>query len=132
MQDAAKAFSGTYASVAQIPNVGWILAPAAAAAAFAAVAAYEGLASLDVGAWNIPQDMTARIHKGETVMPAPFASSFREAMAGGGFPGGGGDTHHHWNITAMDDSSVRQWLSRPASKAAVVGMLRGHYARGGR
>src|SRR5581483_5818863 len=57
--------SGTYAAVAQIPYVGWILAPIAAGAAFAAVAAYEGLASLDVGAWNVPHDMVAQIHKGE-------------------------------------------------------------------
>jgi hypothetical protein len=88
MQDAAKAFSGTYAAVAQIPYVGWILAPIAAGAAFAAVAAYEGLASLDVGAWNVPHDMVAQIHKGESVVPTTFAEGMRQ---NGGFTGAARD-----------------------------------------
>lgn len=74
MSDAAQAFSGVYASVSSIPVVGWILAPVAAAAAFAAVAAYE---SLDVGAWKVPGDMTAKIHQGEMVVPAKHAETMR-------------------------------------------------------
>lgn len=41
MGDAYKAAAGTYSSVAQIPYVGWIMAPAAAAGAFSAVMAYD-------------------------------------------------------------------------------------------
>lgn len=105
IQDAAKAFSGTYASVAQIPYVGWILAPVAASAAFAAVSAYEGLASLDVGAYNVPRDMVAQIHQGETVVPKNFAEGMREA---GGFGGGGSTIHVH----AMDAQSVQDFAYR--------------------
>lgn len=47
--DAAKAFSGTYASVAGIPYVGWIKPPAAAAADMAGIGALRGLPGLDVG-----------------------------------------------------------------------------------
>lgn len=105
IQDAAKAFSGTYASVAQIPYVGWILAPVAATAAFAAVSAYEGLASLDVGAWNVPRDMVAQIHQGETVVPKNFAEGMRD---GGGF-GGGSSTIV---VNAMDAQSVQDFAQR--------------------
>ncbi len=42
--------------------------------------------SFDAGAWNIPQDMQADIHRGEMILPAPFADSVRsgEATVGGG------------------------------------------------
>lgn len=36
------------------------------------------------GAWDIPSDMPAVVHQGETILPRPFAEDFREAMAGGG------------------------------------------------
>lgn len=84
-KDAAKAAAGAYSAVAGIPIVGPILAPIAAGTAFAAVMAYESLASLDVGAWNVPRDMPAMIHKGETVVPKTFAQGLREG--GGGFAG---------------------------------------------
>ena len=88
MADAAKAFSGVYASVASIPYVGWILAPVAAAAAFAAVSAYEGMASFDAGAWEVPHDMAASIHQGEMVVPASHAEAMRNAVsASAGFGG---------------------------------------------
>ncbi|MDE2137023.1 MAG: hypothetical protein KGJ68_06265, partial [Gammaproteobacteria bacterium] len=90
LADAAKAFSGTYASVSSIPVVGWVLAPFAASAAYAAVAAYEGLASLDTGTMNVPSDMTARIHKGEAVLPVPFAQGLRQSLAGGSAGGAAG------------------------------------------
>jgi hypothetical protein len=116
MADAAKAFSGTYASVAQIPYVGWILAPAAATAAYAAVAAYEGLASLDVGTAYVPRDMPAMLHQGEAVMPKPWAESMRRGELGG-LGGSGAETHHHthhhWNVSAIDGPSVKRLLSDP-------------------
>jgi hypothetical protein len=116
MQDAAKAYSGTYAAIAQIPYVGPFLAPAAATVAYGSVMAMEGLASLDVGAWNVPQDMVAQIHKGETVVPTSFAQGLRQngglgggAGSGSGGSGGGrgGDIHLH--VTAMDAPSFVKW-----------------------
>src|SRR3984885_10636600 len=96
MADAAKAFSGTYASVSSIPIIGWILAPVAAAAAFAVVAGYEGLATLEQGAWELPRDVTANLHAGERVMPRPFAEEYRSRVSG---EGGGGDTYGDFNQT---------------------------------
>ncbi len=42
--------------------------------------------SFDVGAWEIPEDMNANIHRGEMILPAPFAESVRsgEAVIGAG------------------------------------------------
>jgi len=138
LADAAKAFSGTYASVAQIPYVGWILAPAAAAAAFAAVAAYQSLASLDVGAWSVPQDMVAQIHQGEMVVPATFAEGIRQSgsLSGAGLAsgiGGGGDTHN-WNISlqAHDLTGLKSWLQSPDGRGSIVRAIGSHFGRGGR
>jgi hypothetical protein len=120
MQDAAKAFSGTYASVAQIPYVGWILAPVAASAAYAGVAAYEGLASLDTGTNYVPQDQIAQIHQGEAVIPKQFnpaANPF--AMAGGGYS----EEHNYHgavNVNAFDAQSMARMLSRSGGRNAVL------------
>jgi hypothetical protein len=130
MSSAAQAFSGTYASVSSIPVVGWILAPAAAAAAFAAVAGYEGLASLDVGAWNVPQDMPAQIHRGEMVVPRTFAEGIRQgATTGGGDDDdeGGGDTHYH--IHANDAKSFSDMISQPGHRSALAKAMRTHFGR---
>jgi hypothetical protein len=90
MNSAYQAAAHTYASVSAIPYVGWLLAPGAAAAAFAAVAAFDSLTALDVGAWNLPSDMPAQLHAGEMVVPANFADGLRGAMGGGGGTGGAG------------------------------------------
>ena len=106
MNAAYKAAANTYASVSAIPYVGWIMAPVAAAGAFAAVAAYNVMTSLDVGAWNLPHDMPANLHAGEMVIPQNFAEGLRSGGGIGGGPmtqninysptihgGGGGDMH---------------------------------------
>jgi hypothetical protein len=40
------------------------------------------LPSYAVGAWDIPRDHVAQIHKGETILPKPFAQEFREKTEG--------------------------------------------------
>lgn len=91
--DAAKAAAATYANVAQIPYVGWILAPVAAGVAFAAVAAYEGMVpSFAVGAYDLSHDTLAQVHKGEMIIPADVAAGMRAG-------GMGGDTHLHYSPT---------------------------------
>lgn len=133
MGDAAKAFAGTYASVAQIPYVGWVMAPGAAAAAFAEVASMAGMASLDVGAWNVPHDMVAQIHAGESVVPTTFAEGMRQ---NGGFSGAeqgaGGDIHIHNHITAWDHSSVEGMVKSPAFRQTMIDAAKMHFSRGGR
>ena len=101
-QVAAKdAAANAYASAAEIPFVGWIIAPAAAAAAYTATIAFAE------GGWDrVPSDQVAMIHKNEMVLPAHIANPLRESLAGGG--GLGGQQHIH--IHAMDSQSFTQAL----------------------
>lgn len=136
MADAAKAYSGVYASVAQIPYVGWILAPAAASAAFAAVAAYQSLASLDVGTMYVPRNMPAMLHEGEAVLPRPFAEDYRASLRGsgsGGLGGGGGGTNitHNGDIHVAD-TDVLQALEGPAGRDRLIGLIGEAFNRGAR
>lgn len=126
MGDAAKAFSSTYASVSSLGPVGVIAAPFAAAAAFSAVAAYESMASLDVGAWNVPSDMTAKIHKGESVVPTTFAEGMRQ---NGGFGGSGGDIHVHQHISATDPRSFRAMMMQSEYQDALVATMQSAHSR---
>lgn len=105
---AASAAAAVYDDVAQIPYVGWVLAPPAAAVAFAAVEAFGSFVpSLDVGAWQVPRDMTARIHKDEAVVPANFASGMRSAISGSGKSGSSyGDTHFHAPLVHVNSSNA--------------------------
>jgi TP901 family phage tail tape measure protein len=84
MDAAAKAAAGTYASVAQIPYVGWILAPPAAALAFVAVAGYKTMLSSKGGDYNVSEDGVRMIHEQETILPATIAAPMREFFTNGG------------------------------------------------
>jgi hypothetical protein len=112
-----------------------ILGPAAPAAGLAAGAEVKAgalaLAAFDVGAWNIPTNQLAMVHKGELIMPAPEATAFRANLsaqaAGGGGPGGrGGDTHNHtWNINgAKSPQSTAREVARYMERNPST---RGHY-----
>ncbi len=79
---AASTAAAVYDDVAQIPYVGWLLAPPAAAAAFAAVAAFGGMIpSFDVGTPFVPRDMVAQIHQGEIIVPAAQAAGIRSGQS---------------------------------------------------
>lgn len=109
--DAAAAYSGVYAYMSPV------LGPAAAipaAAAFASVAAMEGLVSLDVGAWNLGSDMVAQLHQGEMVVPQTFAQGLRD---GAGL--GGGD-NYTININAIDTQTGTQFLRNNANQIASI------------
>ncbi len=119
--DAGRAAAGAYAATAEIPIVGPLIAPAAAGAAFAAT---EAFASFDIGAWKLPSDQLAMVHKNELVMPAGQAEAFRSMLSGmagkGNVSNRGGDTHN-WNIhsNASDPREVarevaRQWDAQPS------------------
>lgn len=147
MANAAVAASGAFAATALIPYIGPELAPAAALAAYAEVAAFAPEAALAVGAWNIPHDMTALIHQGETVVPKDFATGAREAGFGldgaDGAPGapaarqsslrgsseGQGDKHFHTHITAMDSRNVIQHLRRGGLLDRELKRAFSHHAR---
>ncbi len=88
--DAGQAAAGAQASASQIPYVGWLIAPAAAASAFAEVLSF---AKFDAGADLVPSDMIAMIHAGERIVPKADNAAIMSAIRGGG-PGGSGDTYH--------------------------------------
>lgn len=105
--DAAQAAAGAFKAMAGIPIVGPILGAAAAAAVFMEV---KNLAHFDVGAWNIPHDMPAMVHRGETILPRPFADDFRSAVSGGGLSAGGGAGEIHLHLHTPDTDGARQFL----------------------
>jgi hypothetical protein len=92
MNDAYQAAAATYAAVAQIPVIGPFLAPEAAGVAFGAVMSFDSLVGMDVGAWELPSDMPAMLHKGEMVVPQNFAEGLRSN-------GRSGDIHSQINYS---------------------------------
>jgi hypothetical protein len=129
LQDAYESAANVYASVSAIPYVGWILAPIAAAGAFATVAAFD---SFDTGTPYVPNDMLAQIHQGEAIIPAKTAAKWRDGDLGiGGEGGGGGDTHVHLNVSAIDAAGVAGFMKQHSgliSKALVSASRGGNTA----
>ncbi len=101
--DAAEGGAAAFKAIVGIPYVGPVLAPAAAAAA---VVAIKDFAKFDQGAWNIPHDMPAMVHAGETILPRPFAEDFRRN--GGNLGGGAGGDTYNLHVHAVDGDSVRR------------------------
>jgi tape measure domain-containing protein len=82
---AADAAAGAYDAMVGIPYVGPIIAPIAAAVAFAGVMAFGGMVSSSAGGeWNVPDDRLNFVHKNETILPATIAAPMREFFANGG------------------------------------------------
>lgn len=108
MNAASTAAAKAYQAVVGIPIVGPVLAPVAAAGAFAAVEAYDTISSASGGWDRVPfDDAPALLHRNEMVLPAHLADRVRGMTDGSG--GGGGDTHQ-WNISATDAKSFRQMM----------------------
>jgi len=116
--DANKAASGAFSAVAGIPYVGPILAPVAAATAFAAVMAFDVFSAR--GGFDIPAGLNpvTQLHEREMVLPASIADPLRAGLAGGGRPAGG-DIHIH----AVDAASFQRLLMD--NKSALARALRG-------
>ena len=115
---ASETFAGVFGFLAPV------MGPAAAGPAAAVQGSVLSVAAFDIGAWSIPQDQLAMVHRNELVMPAAEAGAFRSMLSGqaqgGGAPAGAGDTHVHLNVSALDHGSVKNWLgnnSRQIMKA---------------
>jgi hypothetical protein len=115
--DANKAAAGAYSAVSEIPIVGPVLAPAAAAAAFTAVMAYDIFSA--EGGFDIPAGLNpvTQLHEREMVLPASIAEPLRSGIGGGAQAGG--DIHIH----AVDAASFQRLLSN--NKGALAKALRG-------
>ena len=143
MAAAGKAAAGAYASVAQIPYVGWLLAPAAAAVAFTAVAAYQTVASAEGGEGSVPYNNAPLSAAQGTKWcsrrrsPRPCAKwparagaprQLASAAAGAGVTNNGGNTYHnstsidatiHTGAQAQDVHSVLREASKSANRDAT-------------
>ncbi len=120
MIDAKTAAAGAYAATVEIPILGLILAPIAAAAAFAGVMAFGAIGSAEGGWDRIPENQLAMVHKNEMVLPAALAENIRRMSAGSpGMTGGstsstmGNTVHthtHNWTVQAWDGKDVKRVL----------------------
>jgi hypothetical protein len=115
--------------VAQIPYVGWLLAPPAAAAAFTAVAAFgDDIPSFDVGSWEIKRDMVARIHQGEMILPANLATQVRAGFGTDRANAGDVNMQYAPTINAREPATLSQMLSRESSE--MLGWLNRQFRNG--
>jgi hypothetical protein len=109
-----------------------VLGPAAAGPAVAGqatvMAAGAALPSFAVGAWSLPSDMIAQLHRGEMVVPAGPAGQIRDAAGRGAL--GGVHVHHqtHFNVTAMDSRDVSRFLR--GNSRAILGSINDSVRRG--
>lgn len=121
-KDAYTAAAGAYQSAAQIPYVGWIIAPIAAAAAFVAVEGFGGGFSAE-GGFDIPSGVNPKtqLHEREMVLPAHLADNVRN-MSGNGNSG----SNITINLNAIDSQSGAQFLKSngPAIAQAISSQMR--------
>ncbi|MGD0826565.1 MAG: hypothetical protein ABSA09_00555 [Desulfobaccales bacterium] len=107
---AAQGAAAAYAATAGVPVVGPEMGAEAAAQTYAAIMAFAGMVPAAAGGWDVPADSLAYLHKQEMVLPASLAGGVRDLVAGGGKGGGAGDTHVHFNVSAMDGPSVKSFF----------------------
>jgi len=124
--DAVTAAKGAYASAAQIPYIGWLVAPIAAAAAFAGV---EAFGSAEGGAVIAPgQNPIMQLHSNEMVIPSSISKGLQQAIAGGGFGGGPGNINVTSNVNALDPRSISDIID---GANASIAKAAAKYHRGG-
>ncbi len=114
--EAWEAAASVYASIAQIPYVGPVLAPAMAAAAAGMVLGFIGRIAKASGGFDVPSGTApiTQLHSEEMVLPAHIANPLRESLAGGGGPGGGA-THVHFHGPVFDPRGMERFFRDNAS-----------------
>ena len=84
-----------------------LTASSTAATAGITAAATASIPSFDVGAWELPFDTLAMVHKREMIVPANFADKARALASGENNGTGGGDTYQI-NINSPDAKAVKR------------------------
>ncbi|UHC14340.1 hypothetical protein LRS73_17420 [Methylobacterium currus] len=112
MASAAETFAGIFGFLSPL------MGPAAAGPALAGeatvAAAAAAIPSFAVGAWALPGDTLANVHRGEMIVPAaatPWAQSLMAQAAGGkagSAPASTGDVHFH--VSAVDAAGVKAFF----------------------
>lgn len=121
LSDAAVAFGNVYKWVSAIPYVGPVLAPPAAAAAYAAVVAMDTLIPSAAGGMVVPDDTLAMVHKNEMVLPVHLSQGIQGIIGGGSNTiGGGGVVNVNFNINALDAAGVSNLLKVQGPTIAKV------------
>jgi hypothetical protein len=115
-------------------------APAFGASMASTALGFMGLASFDVGAWDLSRDQMAMVHQGEMIIPASLAGGMRELFKVAGNDNNstkapaqhGGDQHFHfaptligehptWNsMMNRSERDARRWFKRQAANGAKV------------
>jgi hypothetical protein len=108
--DAAAVFAGVFANLA--PLLGPAAAGPAGVSQATVLAQLAAVPKFDVGTNLVTQTGVALVHAGEEIKPA---------RGNGPYTGGGGDVHHHWNISAVDARSFVAMLSD--NRSALYGLL---------
>ena len=113
--DAAVAAAGAMAAISAIPYIGPALAPEVAAETYATTMGWAtglgaGLFSAAGGAWNVPADTLALVHKQESIIPAAVAQPMRDFFSGGA----SGGASYAITIQAIDTQSGAQFLMNNA------------------
>lgn len=124
MMDAYKAAAGAFSATADIPIVGPILAPEAAAGALAEVSGFAGSIASAAGGWEVPKDTIAQVHKNEMILPANLSDRIRNMTE----PNGGGHTFHNsFHISALDAPGVKELLTKHGGD--IIGKIIGKQLR---
>ena len=110
---AGETFAGIFGFLS--PVMGPAAAGPAAAGEATVLAVGASVGALDVGAWSLPSDMLAMVHKGEMVVPAGVTPWAQGVISGAANTPGVSTVHvHHavnFNVTAMDSRSVKQFFN---------------------
>jgi hypothetical protein len=117
-EDKRTAFSAAKAafeSVVHTPIVGPILAPLAAAAAFAAVATFG---SAEGGQYLVPGPQLTMLHAQEMVLPASLAGRMRNVIDNGAGGGGGGSVQIHFHVNAIDGQDAANFIGKNSRNIA--------------
>jgi len=116
LDDAGTAAAGAWSSAASIPIIGFVLAPIAAAAAFAGVMAFDegGI----VPSSSSASGSAALLHPSEMVLPADLSMGIQSMIRTGSNPGTMATNitvNHHSNINAIDATDMQDKLKGHAS-----------------